>query len=106
MRNEELNKNGVHFINAHSLQRDQKTFGYLFLDNKSATPADKQIHADLFGECYAYHFGENNSDDVKHTRVETKHASKLSTTLVTKTKPARKTKPVQTVTWSDVTNDV
>ena len=86
--------------------RDQKTFGYLFLDNKSATAADKQILADLFGKCYAYHFGVNNGDDVEHTRLETKHAGKLSTTLVTKTKPARKIKPVQTVTWSDVANDV
>ena len=69
-----FDKNRVHFINAHSLQRDQKTFRYLFLDNKSATPADKQILADLFGECYAYHFGVNNGDDVEHTRLETKDA--------------------------------
>ena len=31
------------------------------------TPADKQILADLFGECYAYHFGVNSTEP---TRVE------------------------------------
>ena len=39
------------------------------MDNKPGTPADNQILADLFGECYAYHFGVNSTEP---TRVETK----------------------------------
>ena len=51
-----------------------------------------QILADLFGECYAYHFGVNSTEP---TRVETKPVGKHST--ATKTTSSRK-KPVQTVT--------
>ena len=32
------------------------------MDNKPDTPADKQILADLFGECYVYHFGVNSTE--------------------------------------------
>ena len=78
----------------------EKPFGYLLVDNKPDTPADKQILADLFGECYVYHFGVNGT---KPTRVETKPVGKHST--ATKTTSSRK-KPGQTVTWSDVPNDV
>ena len=70
------------------------------MDNKPGTPPDNQILADLFGECYAYHFGVNSTEP---TRVETKPVGKNNTT--TKTTSSRK-KPVQTVTWSDVPNDV
>ena len=49
---------------------------------------------------YAYHFGVNSTEP---TRVETKPVGKHST--ATKTTSSRK-KPVQTVTWSDVPNDV
>ena len=80
----------------------EKPFGYLLVDNKPCTPADKQIVADLFGECYAYHFGVNNTEP---TCVETKLAGKHSTTPVTKTTSSRK-RPVQTITWSDVPNNV
>ena len=83
----------------------EKPFGYLLVDNKPCTPADKQIVADLFGECYAYHFGVNNTDGVKPTCVETKPAGKHSTTPITKTTSSRK-RPVQTITWSDVPNGV
>ena len=51
-------------------------------------------------ECYAYHFGVNSTEP---TRVETKPVGKHRTTI--KTTSSRK-KPVQTVTWSDVPNDV
>ena len=78
----------------------EKTYGYLFVDNKPGTPPDNQILADLFGECYAYHFGVNSTEP---TRVETKHVGKHST--ATKTTSSRK-KPVQTVTWTDVPKDV
>ena len=78
----------------------EKPYGYLLLDNKSGTPPDKQILADLFGECYAYHFGVNNTEP---TGVEIKSAGKHST--ATKITSSRK-KPVQTVTCSDVPNDV
>ena len=66
----------------------EKPYGYLLVDNKSGTPADNQILADLFGECYAYHFGVNSTEP---TRVETKPAGKHSTTP--KTTSSRK-KPV------------
>ena len=94
-----FDKNRVHFMNAY-YKETEKPFGYLLVDNKPDTPADQQILADLFGECYVYHFGVNST---KPTRVETKPVGKHST--ATKTTSSRK-KPVQTVTWSDVPNDV
>ena len=78
----------------------EKPYGYLLVDNKPGTPPDSQILADLFGECYAYHLGVNSTEP---TRVETKPVGKHSTT--TKTTSSRK-KHVQTVTWSDVPNDL
>ena len=94
-----FDKNIVHFMNAY-YKETEKPFGYLLVDNKPDTPADKQILADLFGECYVYHFGVNSTEP---TRVQTKPVCKHST--ATKTTSSRK-KPVQTVTWSDVPNDV
>ena len=84
-----FDKNRVHFMNAY-YKETEKPFGYLLVDNKPDTPADQQIFADLFGECYAYHFGVNNTEP---TRVETKPVGKHST--ATKTTSSRK-KPVQT----------
>ena len=97
-----FDKNRVHFINAY-YKETQKPFGYLLVDNRPGTPPDNQIRADLFEECYAYHFGVNDTDGVKHTRVETKPVGKHSAT--TETTSSRK-RPVQIVTWSDVPNDV
>ena len=94
-----LDKNRIHFMNAY-YKKTEKPFGYLLVDNKPSTPANKQILADLFGECYVYHFGVNSTEP---TRVETRPVGKRST--ATKTTCSRK-KPVQTVTWSDVPNDV
>ena len=91
-----FDKNRVHFINAY-YKETEKPYGYLLVDNKPGTPADNQILADLFGECYAYHFGVNSTEP---TRVETKPVGKHSTTPVTKTTSSRK-KPVHTVTWSN-----
>ena len=91
-----FDKNRVHFMNAY-YKETEKPFGYLLVD-KPDTPADQQILADLFGECYVYHFGVNNTEP---TRVETKPVGKHST--ATKTTSSRK---LQTVTWSDVPNDV
>ena len=88
-----FDKNRVHFINAY-YKETEKPFGYLLVDNKPHTPADKQILGDLCGECYVYHFGVKSP-------IETKPAGKHSTT--TKTTSSRK---LQTVTWSEVTNDV
>ena len=89
-----FHKNRIHFMNAY-YKETEKPFGYLLVDNKPITPADKQILGDLFGECYVYHFGVKSL-------FETKPVGKHSTTLVTKTKPARK---LQTITWSDVPID-
>ena len=94
-----FDKNRVHFMNAY-YKETEKPYGYLLVDNKPGTPPDNQILADLFGECYAYHFGVNSTEP---TRVETKPVGKHST--ATKITSSRK-KPVQTVTWSDVPNDV
>ena len=91
-----FDKNRVHFMSAY-YKETEKPYGYLLVDNKPGTPADKQILADLFGECYAYHFGVNSTEP---TRVETKPAGKHST--ATKTTSSRK-KPVQTITWSNAT---
>ena len=89
-----FDKNRVHFMNAY-YKETEKPYGYLLVDNKPGTPADNQILADLFGECYAYHFGVNSTEP---TRVETKPVGKHSTTP--KITSSRK-KPVQTVTWSN-----
>ena len=70
----------------------EKPYGYFLVDNKPGTPPDNQILADLFGECYAYHFGVNSTEP---TRVETKPVGKHSST--TKIISSSK-KPVQTVT--------
>ena len=88
-----FDKNRVHFMNAY-YKETEKLYGYFLVDNKPGTPPDNQIVADLFGECYAYHFGVNSTEP---TRVETKP--------ITKATSSRK-KPVQTVTWLDVPNDV
>ena len=93
-----FDKNRVHFMSAY-YKETEKPYGYLLVDNKPGTPPDNQILADLFEECYAYHFGVNSTEP---TRVETKPVGKHSTT---KTTSSRK-KPVQTVTRSDVPNDV
>ena len=91
-----IDKNRIHFMNAY-YKEAEKPFGYLLVDNKPSIPTDKQILGDLFGECYVYHFGVKSP-------VVTKPVGKLSTTPVTKTKPARK-KSMQTITWSDVPID-
>ena len=70
-----FDKNRVHFMNAY-YKETEKPYGYLLVDNKPGTPPDNQILADLFGECYAYHFGVNNTEP---TRVETKPVGKHST---------------------------
>ena len=91
-----FDKNRVHFMNAY-YKETEKPYGYLLVDNKPGTPPDNQNLADLFEECYAYHFGVNITEP---TRAETKPVSKHSTT--TKITSSRK-KPVQTVTWSNAT---
>ena len=65
-------KNRVHFLNAY-YKETEKLHGYLLVDNKPGTPPDNQILADLFGECYAHHFGVNSTEP---TRVETKPVGK------------------------------
>ena len=62
-----FDKNRVHFMNAY-YKETEKPFGYLLVDNKPDTPTEKQILADLFGECYVYHFSVNSTES---TCVET-----------------------------------
>ena len=45
-----FDKNRIHFMNAY-YKETEKPFGYLLVDNKPSTPADKQILGNLFGEC-------------------------------------------------------
>ena len=56
-----FDNNRVHFMNAY-YKETEKLYGYLLVDNKPGTPPANQILADLFGECYAYHFGVNSTD--------------------------------------------
>ena len=65
-----FDKNRVHFMNAY-YKETEKPFGYLLVDNKPDTPTDQQILANLFGECYVYHFGVNSTE---RTCAETKSA--------------------------------
>jgi hypothetical protein len=62
----------------------EKPFGYLLVDNKPDTPADKQVLGDLFGDCHAYFFAtqtkENSTGDestpvsgIKPGRRQPKH---------------------------------
>ena len=74
-----FDKNRVHFMNAY-YKETEKPFGYLLVDNKPGTPPNNQILADLFGKCYAYHFGVNSTEP---KRVETKPVGKHSTTTKT-----------------------
>ena len=55
-----LDKTRVYFMNAY-YKETEKPYGYLLVDSKSGTRPDYQILADLFGECYAYHFGVNQA---------------------------------------------
>ena len=65
-----FDKSRVHFMNAY-YKETEKPFGYLLVDNRPDTPADKQILGDLFSECYVYHFSVNSTEP---TCVETKPA--------------------------------
>ena len=47
-----FDKNRVHFMNAYYKQTE-KPFGYLVVDNKPDTPADKQVLGDLFDDLAA-----------------------------------------------------
>jgi hypothetical protein len=46
----------------------EKPFGYLLVDNKPDTPADKQVLGDLFGDCRVYLFATQTK--VNSTSVE------------------------------------
>ena len=48
-----FDKNSINFMNAY-YKETEKPFGYSFVDNKPDTPAEEQVLADLFGECYVY----------------------------------------------------
>ena len=61
-----FDKNRVHFMNAY-YKETEKPYGYLLVDNKPGTPPANQILADLFGECYAYHFGVNSTEPTPYT---------------------------------------
>ena len=57
-----IDKNRIYFTNAY-YKETENPFGTLLVDNKSETPAEEQILADLFGECYVCHFGVKSPVD-------------------------------------------
>ena len=70
-----FDKNRVHFMNAY-YKETEKPFGYLLVDNKPDTPADKQVLGDLFGDCRVYLFATQTK--VNSTIVSSPHRSKPS----------------------------
>ena len=46
-------KDRPHFMKAYT-QETEKPYGYIILDNHPRTTSDKQVVADVFGDCYAY----------------------------------------------------
>ena len=87
-----FDKNRVHFMNAY-YKETEKPFGYLLVDNKPDTPADKQVLGDLFGDCRVCLFATQtkvNSTSVEPTPVETKSRRKQP-------------KHQRHITWSDAT---
>ena len=86
-----FDKNRIHFMNAY-YKETEKPFGYLLVDNKPDTPADKQVLGDIFGDCHVYLFA-----------TQTKVSSTVEPTPVF-AKPGRKQpKHSPYITWSDAT---
>ena len=54
-------KNRVHFMNAYC-KESENPFGYLLVDNKPDTPADKQVLGHIFGNCHVYLFASNGEN--------------------------------------------
>ncbi|KAK3727741.1 hypothetical protein QZH41_005202 [Actinostola sp. cb2023] len=50
-----FDKNRDQFMTAYH-RETEKPFGYLLVDNKPDTPADKQVLGDIFGGCHVYLF--------------------------------------------------
>ena len=86
-----FDKNRVQFMNAY-YKETEKPFGYLLVDNKPDTAADKQVLGDIFGDCHVYVFATQNkvsNISVESTPVETR---------------LRKKQPCHScITWSDAT---
>ena len=69
-----FDKNRVQFMNAY-YKETEKPFGYLLVDNKPDTAADKQVLGDIFGDCHVYLFATQNkvsNISVESTPVETR----------------------------------
>jgi hypothetical protein len=86
-----FDKNRVHFMNAY-YKETEKPFGYLVVDNKPDTPADKQVLGDLFGDCRVYLFATQTKENSTNVEPTPSH------------KPGRKQHKHHTyITWSDAT---
>ena len=48
-----FDKNRPRFMSAY-FQETERTFGYIFVDNRPDTPSDKQVLSDIFGSCRRY----------------------------------------------------
>jgi hypothetical protein len=79
-----FDRNKDRFMSAY-YQETEKPFGYLLVDNKPDTPADKQVVGDIFGECYTFSFTSQRAID--------KHVTNQGKTTLTKTVPD--------ISWSD-----
>ena len=56
-------KHHPNFMKAYT-KETEKPFGYIILDNHPRTTSDKQVVADVFGDCYAYpHITKSPSPD-------------------------------------------
>ncbi len=87
-----FDKNRVQFMNVY-YKETEKPFGYLLVDNKPDTAADKQVLGDIFGDCHVYVFATQNkvsNISVESTPVETR---------LRKKQPRRHS----CITWSDAT---
>ena len=84
-----FDKNRVHFMNAY-YKETEKLFGYLVVDNKPDTPADKQVLGDLFDDCHVYLFATQTKENNTNVEPTPSH------------KPGRKQhKHHRYITWSE-----
>ena len=78
-------KDRPNFMKAYT-KETEKLFGYIILDNHPRTTADKQVVADVFGDCYAYPYIADASlpqtigapDRIEQPKPTVKHKLEMS----------------------------
>ncbi|KAK3755127.1 hypothetical protein QZH41_005885 [Actinostola sp. cb2023] len=88
-----FDKNRDQFMTAYH-RETAKPFGYLLVDNKPDTPADRQVLGDIFGGCHVYLFASK-------TRVNS--SDELAPVSDIETRPGRKQSKLahRYINWSD-----